>query len=337
MWFSHLPTSASEWVVRANSGPLSWRDRRAFARWLAEDPRRPQEIEEARATWRAAGALATSQVAHEYLADSLRTVAPSSKSGPVLIAPRIALPFGLAVAACTALIVMLVPDGGRQGQRLAEDADVSTNVGQIERYLLPDESSVTIGAKAVVHVAFVDGAREMELDQGEAFFEVMHENDRPFVVNAGSHEVLVTGTKFNVDYNSSEDSLEVAVSEGSVNVTVPRGENSGAVVRVKAGEVMLFPAAGPPARRNLTPAQASAWRSRMLYFDDARLSDVVTEVNRYARKPLNLSSEDLARLRLTGQFRTDDTRELRFVLQELFGIEARDSAGQWDLYKTATR
>lgn len=316
---------------------MSWRDRRAFARWLAGDPRRAQEIEEARAAWGAAGGLATSQIAHEYLASSLRALAPSTTNIPIIIAPRTALLFGTAVAACTALVVMLLPDTGAQGQRLAQDASVRTNVGQIERYLLPDESSITVGAQAVVHVAFVDGTREMDLDQGEAFFEVMHENDRPFVVNAGSHEVLVTGTKFNVDYNAAEDTLEVAVSEGSVNVMAPQSENWGAVVRVKAGEVMSFPSYGPPIRRNLTPAQASAWRSRILYFDNARLADVVTEVNRYARKPLNLASEDLGRLRLTGQFRTDDTRELRFVLHELFGIEARDSTGQWDLTQTAKR
>lgn len=337
MWFSHLPTTASEWVVRANVRPLSWRDRRAFARWLAENPARAREIEETRSAWRAAGGLATSQVAHEYLADSLRKSVPSAKSAPIFIAPRIALPFGLAVAVCTALAVTLIPDGSMRGQRLAEDANVRTGLGQIARYVLPDDSSVTIGAKTVIHVAFVDGAREMELDQGEAFFEVMHERDLPFVVNAGSHEVLVTGTKFNVDYNPTEDSLEVAVAEGSVNVRMPGGKNSVAVLRVKAGEVILFPAAGPPTRRNLTPAQASAWRSRVLYFDDARLADVVTEVNRYARQPLNITSEDLARLRITGQFLTDDTRELRFVLAELFGIEARQSGGQWDLYKTPDR
>src|SRR5690606_1711843 len=130
MWFSHLPTTASEWIVRANSGPMSWRDRRAFARWLAEAPRRQKTIEEARAAWRAAGGLATSQIAHEYLADSLRTTVPSAQSGPVFIAPRIALPIGIAVAACTALAVMLFPDGGLQGQRLVEGADVRTTVGQ---------------------------------------------------------------------------------------------------------------------------------------------------------------------------------------------------------------
>lgn len=336
MWFSHLPETASEWVVRASAGPLSWRDRRAFARWITENPHRLRQIDEARAAWRAAAGLATSEAAHDYLADSLRSVNASART-PTVLTPRFALPAGLAAAACVALFVFLSPDDRPQGPRLAESANVRTKVGQIERYLLPDDSAVTIGAKAVVHVAFVDGARQMELDQGEAFFEVMRENDRPFVVNAGTHEVLVTGTKFNVDYNTSEDSLEVAVSEGSVNVSVPGGARAGSVVRVKAGEVMFFPASGPPVRRNLTPAQASAWRSQMLYFDEAQLSDVVSEVNRYARQPLTLSSEDLAHVRLTGQFRTDDPSELLFVLDELFGIKARESAGQWELYQAAAR
>lgn len=330
VWTSPLPTSATEWVIRANTRRLSWRERRAFARWLAEDPRRVREVEEAHAAWRTAGGLATSQIAHDHLADSLRQLAAAQKTA---VPHRIALPIGIAAAACIALIVMLVPDGGPQGTRLAEDADVRTNVGEVARYVLPDESAVTVGANAVMHIAFADGLREMELDRGEAFFEVTPGREAPFVVNAGSREVMVTGTKFNVDYNPTENALEVAVAEGSVNVTLSQGDNAGSVVRVQSGEVMFFPVSGPPIRRNLTPAQASAWRSQVLYFDEARLGDVLSEVNRYARKPLALRSDDITHLRLTGQFRTGDTRELLFVLKELFGIQAQDTNDRLELYQ----
>lgn len=332
-FFLPVPTTASEWIVRMNAGPLSWRDRRAFARWISENPARHRDMDEARTAWRMAGRLATSQIAHDYLARSLRASTPAPWRIHFITRPRIAARLGIAFAACTLLAIVLFPDGSSQVRRLGESDNVRTAIGKIERYVLPDNSSLTVAANSVVHITFTDLEREMSLDQGEAFFEVTRDADRPFVVKAGTHEVMVTGTKFNVDYNSTEDGLEVAVAEGAVNVTVPNSGAGAAVERVKAGEVIFFPTAGPPVRRNLTPAQASAWRSRMLYFDETRLSDVVVEMNRYAAKPLSIVDDDISRLRLTGQFEVGDTRALLFVLHEIFGIEARETTNQWELFK----
>jgi ferric-dicitrate binding protein FerR (iron transport regulator) len=109
------------------------------------------------------------------------------------------------------------------------------------------------------------------------------------------------------------------------------------VEQVGAGEVVFFPAKGPPVRRNLTPEQAAAWRVRKLYFDSASLGQVLAEVNRYAAKPLVVENQDIERLMLTGQFPAGDVQSVLLSLRQLYGIEARETADRWLLARTASQ
>jgi ferric-dicitrate binding protein FerR (iron transport regulator) len=148
------------------------------------------------------------------------------------------------------------------------------------------------------------------------------------VVTAGRHRVTVTGTKFNVR-NLPRNAVEVAVTEGSVVVTLGEGEEARNVLR--AGDVFLFPAAGAPLRRNLTAEEASAWRSGHLHFDDAGLGEVLMAVNRYAAKPIVAGAVDLTGLTLTARISADDTKSFLVILKELFQFEIEEHPDHWRL------
>jgi hypothetical protein len=92
----------------------------------------------------------------------------------------------------------------------------STPVGGMASLPLQDGSHVTLNTASRVRVELTAGERRIDLDQGEAFFEVAKDKNRPFVVRAGDKRVIAVGTKFSVLREDSD--VRVVVTEGTVRV-----------------------------------------------------------------------------------------------------------------------
>ena len=94
----------------------------------------------------------------------------------------------------------------------------STQVGEVRRLTLDDGSALALNTSSVLQVKFAADERRIVLRQGEASFQVAHDEDRPFVVQAGDVSVRAVGTAFSVRMRQQE--LEVVVTEGVVEVLV---------------------------------------------------------------------------------------------------------------------
>lgn len=334
MIFRRPPQTATEWVVRLQAGPLSWWDRRALTRWLAASPAHVKELEAAQAASELAQGLGGSARARQLLAQDLWIQARS----PAVGRQGFALPSLAAATVVAVVIVLAAPWNSSSLPRIEDGGSAQTAVGQIADYVLPDRSQITVAGSSAVSIAFSDERRDVTLERGEAFFGVERDRRRPFVITAGSHKVTVTGTSFNVNYLAAQSEMEVAVVEGTVRVAYPASAGVGdGVEEMHAGDVMMFTPAGRILRRNLTPGQVSAWRSRRLYFDSANLSQVLAEVNRYSSKPLVSETQDIDRLMLTGQFPAGDVDSVLTSLRQLYGIEAQETAERWILVRKQAR
>lgn len=332
-----FPSTASGWVVRLRSRRLSHEEQHHLNNWLAGDERRRRELEEAQATWQLATQLRTDPAARAHLLhDAERTFQfrrwlRTTPFGSTAVISRLA-------AAAAAVVLVFSSREVTQIPQLENYGHAETTIGRIESYALPDSSEIMLAADSEMTVAFSQSIRETTLNRGEVFFDVRHENDRPFLIKAGSHQVLVTGTKFNVDYDATLDAIEVAVVEGAVNVGLQPGSLSRpGVEKVAAGQVILFTASGEIVVRNIKATQASAWRSHILYFDRTSLREVLREVNRYAPKPLVFTATDLEPLTLTGEFDAGDIAGVLFSLREIHEIDAFESTDHWALSRQPRR
>ncbi|HWW27639.1 MAG TPA: FecR domain-containing protein, partial [Caulobacter sp.] len=74
----------------------------------------------------------------------------------------------------------------------------STGVGEVRRVPLEDGSAVAINTASAVEVAFQRTQRTIRLKDGEAWFQVAKDVQRPFVVEAGAVRVRAVGTAFSV-------------------------------------------------------------------------------------------------------------------------------------------
>src|SRR6202000_3390292 len=96
--------------------------------------------------------------------------------------------------------------------------DYATEVGRLQTVRLADGSRMELNTHTRVHAEVTDKTRMITLDSGEAYFDVVHDARRPFVVYAGNRRITDLGTKFSVYRNG--DDVQVTVREGRVKVDV---------------------------------------------------------------------------------------------------------------------
>ncbi|WP_151087948.1 FecR family protein [Hymenobacter baengnokdamensis] len=175
---------------------------------------------------------------------------------------------------------------------------------------LPDGSTVWLHAHSRLRYAGVGpeparGVRAVQLT-GEAYFEVLPNPARPFVVSTTTARVRVTGTAFNVRAYAAEDSVEVSVTHGQVWLSHLAPTDS---VQLLAGTRAALHASDAPgriaARLRSSPAadpNFRAWQTDTLRFVDAPLTQVTQTLRATFGTTIELRDAGLGQCRFTGTF-----------------------------------
>jgi transmembrane sensor len=196
-------------------------------------------------------------------------------------------------------------------------------VGSVTSIALRDGSRVTLNTASRVHVSLNESERHVELEAGEAFFEVAHDATRPFVVTAGTRRIIAVGTRFSVRMEGDE--VRVVVTEGKVRFE--RDENAGAELLVAGQTAHSTRNAILVQEKTAHDAEtALSWRSGYLTFDETTLADAVAEFNRYTERKIRIADPKLAAIRINGKFRSSNADEFVELLRSGFGIHAEETA-----------
>ncbi len=202
-----------------------------------------------------------------------------------------------------------------------------TAIGDMQAVHLADGSQVTLNTDSRIHVALGAAERRIDLDRGEAFFDVAKDPARPFVVRAGNKRVVAVGTKFSVLHATGGARIadvRIVVTEGVVRVEDLSRRGSAAPVRLIAGNIARAGAAGVLVTENSVPRaeQTLSWRSGYIMLRDTALADAVAEFNRYNERQLVLADPALADLRIGGNLRLTNLEAFVRVLEQGFPIRA---------------
>lgn len=170
--------------------------------------------------------------------------------------------------------------------------------GQLPRYTLPDGSTLQLDALSHTSVRLTARARKVALHEGAAFFSVMHDVERPFVVDAGPVRVTVLGTRFGVERLPGEGGVLVQVESGRVQVQPGPGRTA----EVLGASEALHIAPDGLARRELATDAVAPWRRGELVFTDTPLGQALERLQRYSTVPLSATGA-AARLPVSGLVR----------------------------------
>lgn len=182
---------------------------------------------------------------------------------------------------------------------------VATAKGHLTSVRLSDGTRVLLSADSKLRFpAGFGGTRDVYLE-GEAFFDVMHDPSRPFVVHAAGASTRVLGTKFSVRAYAGEPDVRVAVAEGRVRLRPERADSAAGVVlaRNQLGRVSL--AGEVSVHRDVDVQEYMDWVSGRIAFEDAPLREVLRELRYWYDADFILTDPSLDSLRLTAAFRQE--------------------------------
>jgi len=229
------------------------------------------------------------------------------------------------VVVAVAATVLLVT-GAAVLLRASRSATVtfSTPVAAMEQAPLPDGSRISLGGATDVDAYYTRASRDIDLRQGEAYFEVRHEPTlRPFIVNAGNVSIRAVGTAFNV--RKTHDRITVTVTEGRVQVRrVGSGRgarDSRAALAIGAGEQAIYDTTADQFSVATTDAhRALRWREHELEFVDEPLDSVIETINRYSERRIEVRDVNLHQQSYTGTFRPEGLDEWLIAIGRSFPV-----------------
>lgn len=192
---------------------------------------------------------------------------------------------------------------------------------------LSDGSIISLNQYSSLNAAFSKKSRRVKM-RGEAYFEVAHNPEKPFIIDVQQVEVTVVGTKFNIDNRSDPDWVVVSVEEGKV--------------RVKSGTQTEFLLAGEQARINVQQGtflrnqtkpsdNESAWANRKFIFDDTPLAEVIPLLEKIYKVKINLSNKTLEQCRLYVHFNNEPIERILLVIADTFSLEIKQINGVYFL------
>ncbi|PIF48402.1 FecR family protein [Pseudomonas sp. 29] len=301
---------AARWFVRLQEPAIEADEQQRFDAWLNEHPQHRDEFQLLQGLWSAADLLSAPRL------EALAETPPNRRQRRPLLRYAVAASV-LAVALGLGLFSGLNHPGGYR-------AEFATALGERKHVALPDGSVIDLNSRSRLQVRFEQDRRLIELSEGEAMFSVAHDTSRPFVVEAGSGKVTVTGTRFDVRRDVAQ--TRVAVEQGTVKVQ-GRDAADDQFISLSAGLGTHVDAQGQVAAAYaVNPAELTAWRSGKLVFNNASLSEVAAEVSRYREKPLTVTNPAVASLRLTSVFKSDNTDALLKALPSILPVAVRTLA-----------
>ena len=198
---------------------------------------------------------------------------------------------------------------------------LGTGVGIRDSMMLSDGTKIVIGPLSSVKVAAGYGvtSREVEI-RGDAWFDVVHDESKPFTVHAGSATIVDVGTKFTVQ-SDDPDGVEVSVSEGSVSIRQVNTPPQEGVI-LKAGDNGILQNGGRViARRGSVTEDDMAWLKGKLVFRDAPISEVVNSLRKWYGIEVKVADRTLENRHLTATFAGETPERVLEVIRLALGAD----------------
>lgn len=293
--------AAAEWLAREDRG-LTGEESASMRRWLEESSLNKVSYLRLRAAWKRAdrlGALKRPPAARRE---------PARKW------------IGLSVAAALALFV----GGGAWfawHRPVPQEQNFATGIGRIQAVRLADGTKVELNTNTRLRADVNDAGRTVTLDSGEAYFDVVHDDKRPFTVYAGNRRITDIGTKFSVFRNG--DDVRVTVREGKVRIEVLNG--GGKSVLAEAGHVLVTKGLETLiiTKPDTDIANDLSWRDGLLIFNQQTLAEAAEQFNRYNHRQI-LVEGPARKIRIGGSFKAGNLDVFVLLLHRGFGLSVNE-------------
>ncbi len=198
----------------------------------------------------------------------------------------------------------------------------ATNIGEYENIVLSDGTRINLNTNTKLSVQMGKKIRAVTLYSGEAYFDIAQDTKRGFIVNVKDTIITDIGTAFSVNFY--ESTLSVSVAHGIVDMQSPvqkvRLTKGQKAVRLSGAKTMTI--------ASVEIDNISTWRDGVLVFENAPLSSIVPELNRYFKTSIVLMDEQTAALTFSGVLNISDQDKMINSIEALLPVRVMDDGRQ---------
>ncbi|TWI83897.1 FecR family protein [Lacibacter cauensis] len=230
----------------------------------------------------------------------------------------------IAVAASILTAVFVFSSQLKSGSKVVavkEPNEITTNNGSRTKVQLPDGSVVWLnaGSKIKYDENFGTQTRDVILS-GEAFFDVVKNKEKPFVIHTPTIDIKVVGTAFNVKAYPKDPTTETSLIRGLIEVTIKNRSNDKIILTPNEKLIVENNPAGNrenastgkpepvisinpiKPNRNDSTINEIQWVQNRLVFDDEPLQEIARKMERWYNVTINIQTEELLDKRISGSF-----------------------------------
>jgi transmembrane sensor len=210
--------------------------------------------------------------------------------------------------------------------------EYASKPGERKSFQLPDGTQVSLNAGSSISIGKSYGTTTREVIlKGEAFFEVQHNKQVPFIVHTSDMDVKALGTAFNVRSYQGEKS-ETALLRGLVEVTLKNDNNRKILLhpeekiswatngKITEAVTKINPSPKKEADEKLVVKQVKklddgsvkevAWMENKLAFEDDSFEEIVPQLARWYDVEISFASEEVKRYHFTATFKKEKLEQV---------------------------
>jgi ferric-dicitrate binding protein FerR (iron transport regulator) len=218
---------------------------------------------------------------------------------------------------------------------------ITTSNGSKTTITLPDGTKVWVnaGSKLTYENSYGNKLREVSLS-GEAFFDVVHNAEKPFVIHTSKMDIRVLGTAFNVRCYPDEKKMETSLIRGSIEVTLKDRPKEKIYLKPNEKLTLTADVVTTTVLKNLRkvkhevevteplvaishltyqPADSSvvetSWVENKLVFRSETFEEVALKMEKWYGVSINIQNENLKQEHLTGSFESETVDQALSALQ----------------------
>jgi ferric-dicitrate binding protein FerR (iron transport regulator) len=277
----------TEQLEKYLAGDASQAEKESVQRWVEADEKNRKEFAALRMLYDVA--LAHLPVEEQTGRQAVRPVAEWLKIAAAILITFACSQYFFKPAPAkdeAAMQTLHVPAGQRAELTLTDGTKVWLN--SLTTFTFPDR--------------FTDASREVFLD-GEAYFEVMHDEAKPFSVHTLTYGIRALGTEFNVSaYSREREKFETSLIEGAVEIVSPDNARS---FKLLPGN-RIYGAGGRLTVDAIPDYNHFLWRKGIICFENERVGDILAQLQLYYDIDIRSENTAVNDMRYTGKFRTKD-------------------------------
>jgi len=193
---------------------------------------------------------------------------------------------------------------------------------QTKYVALPDGSTLTLDATTQAKVEYLKDKRVVQLHTGKILFDVQKNTHKPFIIELGSTQVKVLGTRFEIE--NFDNQITVKVIDGVVSVQkIIENSSLKELAQLSKGKQFSYLANKDTFLiKNIDIASIASWEKGILLFDNEPVKKALNEFKRYHTLEIYFD-ESIANLPITGSFPIKNYDKFLIALSKIHAISLR--------------